>query len=529
MGDGTALVRWMPPNSMGGDIAVVYNVYAGTGVYQMELVASGLTDTEYLVEGIPNGVLHYFAVSASNSQLEGPMSLFVTGTSMRVPSVPLNLRMEVGDGKVTLTWSPPTDLGGDTVLAYEVFFGTSLESLIMTATTEVPSYHEPGLKNGRTYYAMVRAKNAVGVGMFTDHVSGMPIGRPSAPLSLLVVRGDRSLNVTWTRPMDLGGSSHVTYTVYLSNASRSMFPFATNVSATFELLTGLTNGVKYQVIVSAVNPAGESDLSNMVEATPMTVPGAPTFELKPGDSSMNLTWTLPLADGGGEITQVRIYRSLAGKEPSFLRMVPASRGAYTDLDVENGVTYRYALSCLNEVGEGPRSDVKEAAPKAEDETRSMAGLIMASLTVAFIVLAIIAVVIFLMLRKKKASQTQPGPMPPLMQGMTYAQAGAQLPTGYAQGLPQYQQYGLPPAAPPQAPPQQPVQPPLQVQEPAYQQQQSYYPPAQEQLPTQPSEYVPEQLIVSGPLPQLGQVPEVAPTEMPGTEPPARPVQPPNQI
>ncbi|MCU0799831.1 MAG: fibronectin type III domain-containing protein, partial [Candidatus Thermoplasmatota archaeon] len=437
MGDETALVRWMPPNNMGGDLSVVYNVYVGTGVYQMERGASGLSTTEFLVEGLENGILHYFSVSAENSLYEGPLSLFVTGTSMRVPSVPLGLSVVVGDGKLTLSWSSPADIGGDTTVTYEVFFGTTLDSLMLTATTDLPTYHEPGLKNGRTYHAMVRAKNQAGTGPFTDPVSGIPMGKPSAPLSLIVTRGDRSLNVSWTKPLDLGGAGHVNYTIYLSNASRSLFPYARSVEATYYLMTGLTNGVNYQVSVGASNPAGESDLSNSVGSMPMTVPGAPVFELMPGDSEMNITWTLPVNDGGGTISQVRIYRSLEGKEPSFHRMVPASKGAFTDLDLDNGMTYRYSLSCMNEVGEGSRSDIKEATPKAEGEPASISGLLIAGLTLSFLVIAIVIIVLFLMMRKKKAAPAQTGPMAPQVQGMAYDQTGAQLPPGYVQGLPQY--------------------------------------------------------------------------------------------
>ncbi len=495
MGDETAMVRWMPPDNLGGDLSVVYNVYVGTGVYQMERKASSLTATEFLVEGLENGVLHYFSVSAENSLYEGPLSLFVTGTSMRVPSVPLGLSVEVGDGKLSLSWSAPADLGGDTLVIYEVHFGTSLDSLTLTATTEVPTYHDPGLKNGRTYYARVRAKNLAGAGPFTDPVSGTPMGRPSAPLSLIVNRGDRSLNVSWTKPLDLGGAGQVAYTVYLSNASRSLFPYATSVEATYYLITELTNGVRYQVSVGATNPAGESELSNSVESTPMTVPGAPMFELKPGDSSMNLTWTLPTNDGGGAISQVRIYRSLEGKEPSFHRMVPASKGSFTDMDLDNGMIYRYSLSCLNEVGEGPMSDIKEATPKAESEPSSISELLIAGLSISFIIIAIIIIAIFVILRKKRAAPAQTGPISPQVQGLAYYQTGAQLPTGYVQGLPPTPQYDLPPAPIQTQPPvqQAPVQVPLDQQQPVY------YPPVQEVVAQPPQVGMPEPSVQTGPM------------------------------
>src|SRR6185312_6381509 len=119
------------------------------------------------------------------------------------------------------------------------------------------------------------ATNLVGTGPWsTASTLVSPLTFPGAPTSVLAVAGHQSASVSWTAPLDNGGSPIISFTVtaYPGGAQQS-------VSGSSQLtFPSLTDGITYNFTVHATNAAGngpESDPSNAV--TPGGVPGAPTI------------------------------------------------------------------------------------------------------------------------------------------------------------------------------------------------------------------------------------------------------------
>ena len=94
---------------------------------------------------------------------------------------------------------------------------------------------------------------------------------PSAPRSVVVVRGNASLAVRWTVPASTGGSYITDYLVrYSANNGATWKTFTDPVStATSCTVTGLINGKNYVIKVVANNAVGSSlPSANSAPATP---------------------------------------------------------------------------------------------------------------------------------------------------------------------------------------------------------------------------------------------------------------------
>ena len=178
--------------------------------------------------------------------------------SSGVPTAPLGVTATPGNGQVTLDW-----LATNGSTSYNVYYGTA-PGVTTTTGTPVLDVRAPGvqlgLTNGTTYYYIVTAVNSFGESPASAEVSATPVfpaGDPSPPASLAVASSSGQNSITW--PSVTGATS---YNLYWS--PRPITPdkySADNVirSVTSPYThTGLTDGLPYCYIITAVNSNGES-------------------------------------------------------------------------------------------------------------------------------------------------------------------------------------------------------------------------------------------------------------------------------
>src|SRR5207249_1253188 len=139
-----------------------------------------------------------------------------------------------------------------------------------------------------------------------------------------------------------------------------------NVSAYTD--TGVTNGVTYYYVVTAVNGIGESDPSGEASATPTAGPTAPdapqSLHASPGNGTVSLTWSAPGFDGGSALTGYRLYRGTTSGGTTLLVTVAGGNDSYADGGLTNGQAYYYRVSAVNRVGEGALSVEASATPSS---------------------------------------------------------------------------------------------------------------------------------------------------------------------
>ena len=232
-------------------------------------------------------------------------------------------------------------------------------------------------------YGNIYEEHGVGIGdvngdgvddvVFTSDQSGLLILRgsaavpptatvPGVPTLKHAYSGKGQVTLEWTAPASAGGSVITGYAVYRGSAGGPKTLLTTVGVVTAFTDVSAVNGTAYDYAISAVNPVGEGPRSNELSAIPATTPGAPTLvSADAGDGEVALHWLAPTSNGGGAITDYRIYRSDAG---GTLRWVDTSDGpgtTFTDT-VVNTRTYAYRIVAENSAGPGPQSNEWSATP-----------------------------------------------------------------------------------------------------------------------------------------------------------------------
>jgi hypothetical protein len=182
---------------------------------------------------------------------------------------------------------------------------------------------------------------------------------PFGPGNLEGVRGNGEVRLSWTAPVATGGMSVTDYTVQYSVDGSSWQTFSRAAStATTATVTGLVNGTGYLFRVASVNGVRTGVYSaNSAMVTPSTVPDAPAAGTGVrGNGQVQLSWTAPVFNGGGAVTDYTIqYSSNSGASwQTFTDAVSAATSA-TVTGLTNGTGYLFRVASVNDVGAGSYS------------------------------------------------------------------------------------------------------------------------------------------------------------------------------
>ena len=352
--------------SDGGSPIVNYTIYRGTspgGETLFKIIGNVHTYTD---TGLVNGQKYYYKASATNAIGEGRESNEVNGTPMGLPAPPISLAVVNNIGNITLAWLPPLDDGGSPITNYTVYRGENSAGVsFYVELGNVLNYTDTNVTTNIVYNYVVSASNLMGEGLWSNQVDARPIFPPSPSRIFDVVSGNKTVTLEWWPPFEDNGAPVTHYSVYRGTAPGGEVFLATapytGVVETFTD-TGLTNGQTYYYYVTAWNLAGEGAVSNEVNATPASVPGAPTvLTAAASNTEVTLTWSPPADSGGLPITNYVIYRGTVSGGETLLAQID-NRLTYADSGLTNGVTYYYRVAGLNTVGQGPNSTEASATP-----------------------------------------------------------------------------------------------------------------------------------------------------------------------
>ncbi len=353
-GNGQATVSFTAPTDNGGAAITSYTVTSSPG----NLTASGAS-SPLTVTGLTNGTAYTFTVvatnAAGNSAASSPSSSVIPAT---VPGAPTIGTVTPSNGSVSVAFTPPADNGGSAITSYTVTSSPGGK----TGTGATSPITVTDLTNGTAYTFTVTATNGVGTSAPSGaSASVTPRTVPDAPTGVTAVRGNAQATVSFTAPMNNGGSAITSYTVTSNPGGKT----ASGVSSPLTV-TGLTNGTAYTFTVTATNVAGTSVSSTpSASITPATIPGASTsLVATPGNTLMNLAWTAPASNGGSSITDYIVEYSLSGANTWTVFSDGTSTttsAAVTGLT--NGTAYDFRVSAVNALGTGAVSASATSTPR----------------------------------------------------------------------------------------------------------------------------------------------------------------------
>jgi fibronectin type 3 domain-containing protein len=186
---------------------------------------------------------------------------------------------------------------------------------------------------------------------------------PAAPAGLNAGIGNTQLRLSWNA---VAGAT--AYNVKRSNISGAYYTTVATVAGTNYTNTGLTNGVTYYYVISAVGSGGPSANSAQLAAAPLGPPSAPTGLIAGPDSYVgaSLAWTASPGAAG-----YNVKRSAASGGP-YTTLATRANPDYNDTNVVSGTAYYYVVSAVSAGGESVNSGQASVTPSSAGDV--VAGL-----------------------------------------------------------------------------------------------------------------------------------------------------------
>ena len=192
----------------------------------------------------------------------------------------------------------------------------------------------------------------------------LPVSAPDAPGRPSLAAGDGEIAVSWSPPGDNGASIDRYEVRWRRSGGSSWSKQAVAGSTSRHEVTGLSNGVSYEVRVRARNGVGWSDWSPSATATPedaATPPDAPPgLAVTAGDGEMAVSWRAS-RDNGAAVTGYSVRWSGDGVSDS--RRLGASARNHVITGLRNGAGYTVSVVAHSVVGDSAASSLA-AFPKA---------------------------------------------------------------------------------------------------------------------------------------------------------------------
>ncbi len=272
----------------------------------------------------------------------------VTTDDVTPPSIPTNLSAIANScQRVTLTWSPSTDLSG--IGSYIVLWGLSPNSLAQIARTAgtTTTYTNTPLTAGTTYYYAVEAAdnsgNVSAMSLVVGVLTPMP---PSAPATIAATAAATTrISVTWSTAT--GGGLPVQYYHVFRGSSASSLTQVAIVSSTSYTDTTVTQGTTYFYGVESADTGCDlSVMSPVISTTTPMPPSAPAnLAATPySTTKVGFTWSVA-ASGGLPIQNYRIWRGTTSA--NLVQLAIVLQTSYTDTTVTAGAVYYYAVQAAD--------------------------------------------------------------------------------------------------------------------------------------------------------------------------------------
>ena len=346
---------------------VKYRLYRATSASgPFAAIADVSSGTSYTDSGLANGTTYYYEIAAVDANANVSAQTSAVSAVPRdsvAPSAPVGVsaadKAHDTGGAIVVSWSiaSENDVASYTVYRADVAGGpyTSVGDASGTSFTDTT------VTNGITYYYVVAATDS------SSNHSGMSAevsaqAQDNIPVWLVAPAGvsavdtpsnqDGSVDVAWTAVGHVGVAG---YRVRAYNHSGTLVATVDAGSQTSASVSGLSNGVQYDLTVAAYDADGnESAPCASVSATPVddlapAVPAGLTAIDKPDDAGgvINVSWNANAANDA--VAGYRLYRATAADGP-FALVADQTQTTFTDSGRTNGVAYYYTVEAYDAAG-----------------------------------------------------------------------------------------------------------------------------------------------------------------------------------
>ena len=254
-------------------------------------------------------VVALVGVGDDPSDPSAPISVVVAATAPGPPTAVSATRVGQTDD-VQLSWTAPANNGGSAITQYQVRRDTGAW---VDAGAASP-FTVAGLADGQPHTYQVRAVNAVNPGPPSTASAPVtipiPATAPGAPTAVAAARVGQTDNVqvTWTAPVDNGGTAITQYQV-----RRDTGAWVDAGTASPFTVAGLADGQRHTYQVRAVNTVAPGPAS--AASAPVTIPVppvAPGAVTNLGISNTGSTITVSWGAASGTVTNYKVELTGAG-------------------------------------------------------------------------------------------------------------------------------------------------------------------------------------------------------------------------
>jgi fibronectin type 3 domain-containing protein len=352
---GNVALSWSASTGTG---TITYSVYRSTSSGSgFSLLASGLSSSSYSDSSVTNGTTYYYEVTATNSNGMSGYSSELSKMPMDVPSGPTSLVATSSSGSVSLSWQAASGLGS---ITYNIYRSTTSGSGYTSIASNLSaiSYTDSSVTNGTSYFYIVKASNAAGLGSSSSEVAITPL---SAPTGLSASGTTSQLSLSWASVT--GATSYNVYRSTVSGNYVAVTPFSSTTNGYVD--STVTNGLAYYYVVTAVKGTSESSISSEVTSKPVAAPTG--FAAQSGASQVVLSWGSTTG-----ASSYSLYRSTTSGSYSSALATGLTGTTYTDSTAVAGTTYFYTIKADSTNSTSVESSEVSALPLSSFSISSVA-------------------------------------------------------------------------------------------------------------------------------------------------------------
>ncbi|XP_062403996.1 phosphatidylinositol phosphatase PTPRQ [Sardina pilchardus] len=298
----TATVSWQLPEKPNGIIRV-YEVSYGIVSYTHTFNTTSLSVTLHHLRPYTyyNITVRAYTLHGHGDQVSNTLQILSGEDVPGSPAYGLSYE-SLSPSEVNVSWAPPLQPNG-LVLLYHVELWNATHALNLS--TPAPHLLLTNLRKYARYRLSVMAATRVGTGNYSSEILNITTLEdvPSSPPQFLLARkvSDYEVLLTWTAPME--ANSEVLYYV-----------FASLVSASWWLVSGVSVGVSYSVWLTSSTAAGDGGVASPpINVTTLEdVPSGPIHNLSAqifSSTTIIVSWDPPVEPNGRVFYQLTLQEA----------------------------------------------------------------------------------------------------------------------------------------------------------------------------------------------------------------------------